>query len=93
MEVGRAFVVRVGGSLSFAHFMLAVHVGRSLTITTTIDSDGRVSIGVAVPVSDGPDWQLFTLDQDDHGVTAEWLMIAGNYRIDEELHALLNGGT
>jgi hypothetical protein len=93
LEVGQAFVTRVGGSLDFAHFMLAIHSGRSLTVRTRITDEGRVNIGVAVPVSDGADWQLFTLDQDDHGVTAEWVLTAANFRIDEELHALLDGGT
>jgi hypothetical protein len=91
MEVGQAFVTRVGGSLDFAHFVLAVNEGRSLNVATTITDDGAVEISVAVPVSNGDDWRLFTLHEADHGVKSEWLIAAGNYRIDEELHALLGG--
>lgn len=91
IEIGQAFLIRVGGSFSFAHFMLAINEGRSLTVATTITDDGAVEISVAVPVFNGDDWRLFTLHESDHGVQSEWLIAAGNYRIDEQLHALLNG--
>jgi hypothetical protein len=89
MEMGQAFVTRVGGSLSFAHFMLAINEGRSLNIATTITDEGEVQISVSVPVSDADDWKLFTLNEANHGVTAEWLIAAGNFRIDEQLESIL----
>jgi hypothetical protein len=84
-----AFIIRLGGDFSFARFMLAVHVANALNITTIVDGD-EILIGVAVPVTDGPDWVLFTLDQKQHGATAEWLMTAGSVRIDEQIDELLN---
>jgi hypothetical protein len=91
LEVGQAFVARVGGSLSFARFMLAINEGRLLNVATIITDENAVEISVAVPVSNGDDWRLFTLHESDHGVTADWLIAAGNFRIDEQLFALLDG--
>lgn len=88
-EIAEAMTIRIGGSLSFKRFMLAIHEGRSLGISTTVTDESLVEISVYVPVSDGPDWKLFTLNQMNHGVTADWLIDAGNFRIDEQLHSIL----
>ena len=88
-EVGIALLNRVGGDMSFRHFVLAINEGRSLNVVTTIDEHAGVQISINVPVSDGPDWKLFTLDEANHGAGAEWLLAAGNFRIDEQLQSIL----
>lgn len=88
-EIVEAMSVRLGGSFSFKRFMLAIHEGRSLGISTTVTDESLVEISVYVPVSDGDDWKLLTLNQMNHGVTVDWLISAGNFRIDEQLHSIL----
>jgi hypothetical protein len=89
-EMQQALEIRLGGDVGFARFMLGIHVARVLNVATTIDGNG-VRLGIAIPVSDGPDWILFQLSQREHGVEPEWLITAGAYRIDEELAAMLDG--
>jgi hypothetical protein len=84
-----ALVMRLGGDLSFERFMLGIHLAQVLNVSTIVDDNG-VRIGIAIPVHDGPDWVLFTLDQAHHGADAEWLMTAGRDRLETELATMLD---
>lgn len=84
-----ALIIRVGGDFSFERFMLAIHSAGALNVWTHMDGED-IRIGISIPVSDGPDWVLTSLDNRSHGVTAEWLIESGRLRIDEELDQLLN---
>jgi hypothetical protein len=89
-EMQQALEIRLGGDVGFERFMLAIHVAKVLNVATVIGDDG-VRLGIAIPVSDGPDWVLFQLPQRQHGVEPEWLVRAGAERIDEQLDAMLDG--
>jgi hypothetical protein len=91
VNVQAALLGRIGGDIAFERFMLAVHHAHVLNVSTTL-TDNVVLIGVSIPVSDGPDWVLFVLEQRDHGVDPEWLIAAGLYRVDEQLDVMLGGG-
>lgn len=90
-EISDAMIVRLHGQLAFEHFMLAVHLYRSLDVYVRADESDQVRLGIRVPVIDGEDWLLFDLTGKEAGVDPDWLMTAGRLRMDEELAQLLAG--
>jgi len=90
--IGGALMTRLGGQLRFEFLMLAIHESRLFVPHIRLDEvTGEVLIGLSVPTTEGGQWVMFTMDGHPYGVTPEWLMTAGNYRIDEELASILGG--
>lgn len=88
-DVAAPLLRRLHGDASFPRFMLAIHDYRTLNVSTVI-ADDEATIGVAIPVTDGPDRLLFTVTNTDIGVDVEWLLAAAAMRMTEELDELLD---
>jgi hypothetical protein len=88
-EVAEAMTERCCG-MSFNRFSLAILAER-LRVSQRITDDEQLLIGVAVPVSNGPDWLLFELSPSHHGLSLDLLVASSLHRIDEALDTLLDG--
>ena len=91
-EVSGALMSRLGGELQFESMMLAIHNSRTYEPHILLDeASGKVLIGLAVPVADGPHWTLFAFDGKPYGVDSAWVDVAGRFRLDEALDEILGG--
>ncbi len=90
--IGGALMTRLDGQLRFEFLMLAIHDAQLFVPHIRLDeASGGILIGLSVPTNTGGQWVLFTMDGQPYGVTDEWIKSAGNYRLDEELSAILGG--
>ena len=84
--MAQGFLARAGGA-SWSAFVESLMARRYLT-TTRIEGE-RVYVGLALPVSDGPDQALFEVDPRECGIDAAWLLASGRLDIEAELDAIL----
>lgn len=88
-EVADAMAERCCG-VSFQRFALAVMAQR-LVVTQRIVGDDQLLIGIGVPTTDGPPWQLFEMPPGHTGMSWDFLVATSLHRIDDRLTELLDG--